>query len=82
VLQEYVNVKNERMIAKRTGDHAKNVTLKLVLNSLSGLLDNQYSWLYYPEGAMKMRLQGQLVLTKAVENLAIADFQVVSVNTK
>lgn len=81
VLDEYINIKDERMIAKRTGDGAKNVTLKLVLNSLSGLLDNQHSWLYYPEGAMKMRLMGQLVLTKTVEELAIAGFKVVSVNT-
>jgi len=81
VLTEYINIKDERMIAKRTGDGAKNVTLKLVLNSLSGLLDNQYSWLYYPEGAMKMRLQGQLILTKTIEDLAIKDFKVVSVNT-
>lgn len=81
VLNSYIRIKDERMEAKRTGDGAKNVTLKLVLNSLSGLLDSPYSWLYYPEGAMKMRLQGQLVLTKTLEDLAIAGFQVVSLNT-
>ncbi len=81
VLEQYKKIKVERMIAKRTGDKAKDATYKLILNSTSGLLDNQHSWLYYPEGAMKMRLMGQLVMTKVIEELAINGFQVVSANT-
>ena len=77
----YSNIKDERMIAKRTGDKAKNVTFKLILNSTSGIIDNKHSWLYYPEGALKMRFMGQLVLTKVIEELAIKGYQVVSANT-
>ena len=40
-----------------------------------------HSWLYYPEGAMKMRLIGQLFLTKAIEVCIINNWQVVSANT-
>ena len=53
----------------------------MILNSTSGMIDNQYSWLYYPEGAMKLRLMGQLILTVAIERLVLADYQVVSANT-
>lgn len=81
VLQQYIRVKDERMIAKREGNKNKDATYKLILNSTSGLLDSQYSWLYYPEGAMKMRLMGQLIMTKTVEELAMKDFQVISINT-
>lgn len=81
VLKQYGKIKDERMIAKRTGDKNKNVTFKLILNSTSGLLDSKYSWLYYPEGAMKMRLMGQLIMTKTVEELVLKGFKVVSINT-
>jgi len=78
----YAKVLEERLEAKRNKNHNKNVTYKLILNSLSGLIDNQYSWLYYPEGAMKMRLMGQLILAKCVEVLALNGYKVVSANTK
>lgn len=45
------------------------------------MIDNQYSWLYYPEGAMKLRLMGQLILTLTIERLVLAGFQVISANT-
>lgn len=81
VLSQYERIKDERIVAKRTGDKAKNVTYKLVLNSLSGLLDNKYSWLHYPQGAMKMRLMGQLILAKTIEMCVIEGYKVVSTNT-
>ena len=45
------------------------------------MIDNQYSWLYYPEGAMKLRLMGQLILTLTIERLVLAGYQVISANT-
>lgn len=81
VLQQYSALKVERMIAKKQGDKSKDATFKLILNSTSGLLDNQHSWLYYPQGAMKLRIMGQLVMTKAIEELADTGFKVVSANT-
>lgn len=81
VLDIYTKVKSDRIEAKRNKDKSKDALLKLILNSTSGLIDNEHSWLYYPEGAMKLRLGGQLVLTLAIERLALADFQVISANT-
>jgi len=81
VLNLYTNVKSDRIEAKKNKDKSKDALLKLILNSTSGMIDNQYSWLYYPEGAMKLRLMGQLILTVAIERLVLADYQVVSANT-
>lgn len=81
VLKQYSKIKDERMVAKKEKNKNKDVTFKLILNSTSGLLDSKYSWLYYPEGAMKMRLMGQLIMTKVIDELVINNFKVVSVNT-
>jgi len=81
VLNLYINVKSDRIEAKKNKDKSKDSLLKLILNSTSGMIDNQYSWLYYPEGAMKLRLMGQLILTVVIEKLVLADYQVVSANT-
>lgn len=54
---------------------------KLILNSTSGLIDQQYSYLYYPEGAMRMRLCGQLIMLKAIESFTQEGFNVVEINT-
>lgn len=81
VLQRYVEVLGERVEAKSTKNKSKDSFLKLILNSTSGLLDNQHSWLYFPEGAMRLRLIGQLILTKCIEQCIINKWQVVSANT-
>lgn len=81
VLDQYRQVKTERIEAKRNKDKAKDSFLKLILNSTSGLLDNSHSWLYYPEGAMRLRLIGQIFLTKCIEICIINKWQVVSANT-
>lgn len=81
VLQKYMSVKDERLVAKRNKDKKKDTLFKLILNSISGMLDNQYSWLYFPEGALRMRLIGQLILTKFIETCAIKGWKVVSANT-
>jgi hypothetical protein len=81
VLQLYINVKADRIEAKKNKNKAKDSLLKLILNSTSGLIDNQHSWLYYPQGAMKLRLTGQLILTLTIERLVLKDFKVISANT-
>lgn len=45
------------------------------------MLDQGVSWLYYPEGALRMRLVGQLILTKIVETCILNGWKVLSVNT-
>lgn len=81
VLELYKKIKVDRIQAKKEGDKSKDALLKLILNSTSGLIDNEYSWLYYPEGAMKLRLTGQLILSLAIERLVIKGFKVISANT-
>lgn len=81
VLDRYINVKNERIEAKKAKNKAKDGFLKLILNSTSGLIDMEHSWLYYPEGAMRLRLIGQLILTKCIEVCIINNWQVISANT-
>lgn len=55
--------------------------VKLILNGVSGLIDMEYSYLYNPEGAMKMRLIGQLTLLRTTEKLLSNGFNVISLNT-
>lgn len=81
VLKRFTEIKNERAEAKRNKEKSKDALFKLILNGTSGLLDQEYSWLYYPEGAMKLRLLGQLVITLVIERLVLAGFQVLSANT-
>jgi len=77
----YDEVRKERVIAKKAKDKAKDAFLKLILNSTSGLLDNQHSWLYFPEGAMRLRLIGQIILTKIGEICILNNWQTISYNT-
>lgn len=93
ILTKYSELKDSRVneikpnIKKHKGTPEEQVWkkedafAKLVLNSTSGLIDQQYSYLYYPEGAMKMRLCGQLILLKLTEVLTMRNFNVVSLNT-
>lgn len=85
VLNHYVKILNLRIKAKHKllekDNDLYNKFFKLVLNGVSGLIDNTYSWLYYPEGAMKLRITGQLILTKLIEEAALNNFNVVSANT-
>lgn len=81
LLNIYTEMRDERIIAKKNKNTSKSDFLKLCLNGVSGLLDNQYSWLYYPEGALRMRLAGQLILTKFIEVCIENNWQVISANT-
>lgn len=68
----YSNIKKERIEAKHNGDKIKNETLKLTLNSVTGLMQNEYSWLYSPKDVFKIRINGQLFLLKLAEMLILA----------
>lgn len=59
----------------------KDTFIKLVLNGVSGHLDSEHSWLYNPEGIMKVRCGGQLILLALIEKCIIAGFDVISTNT-
>lgn len=68
-LNTYSNIRTERLEAKHNGNKVKNETLKLTLNSVTGLMQNEYSWLYSPKDVMRIRMNGQLLLLMLAENL-------------
>ena len=81
VINKYKQFAKDKKDGKLEKNKPKETFSKLILNSTSGLLDNEYSWLYYPEGAMRLRLIGQLILTKCIEICLINNWQVISANT-
>jgi len=54
---------------------------KLCLNSTSGLIDMEHSWLYNPEMILKLRLTGQLILLRCIEASQLKGWHVFSSNT-
>lgn len=81
MLDIYSNIKQERFQAKKQKLKTKDTFLKLCLNSFSGLIDNEYSWLYAPEQALGLRLTGQLQLCSMMELLILNGFSIISANT-
>lgn len=81
VLEIYSEKKKERLIAKKSGNKIVNETLKLVLNSTTGLMDSQYTWLYSPAEIMALRLTGQLILLRLFEECELNNIKIISLNT-
>ena len=82
-LQTYSNIKKERIEAKHNGNKIKNETLKLCLNSVTGLMQSEYSWMYSPLDVYKIRINGQLLLLKLAEMLILkTGCRIVQYNTK
>lgn len=79
--KERLRIKNIPKDKKTTQDKLMDTFYKLILNSTSGLLDNEHSWLYYNEGAVGLRLTGQLQLLRGVEECLLRGFEVISSNT-
>lgn len=83
--EEFVNIykkiRTERLIAKHAGEKNKDETLKLLLNAVTGNLQNEYSWLYSPFAVMQIRMNGQLLLLKLAEMLIDIGCKIVQYNT-
>lgn len=77
----YSETKTLRVLAKRRGDKVEDLFFKLFLNAYSGVLDQDTSELYEPSQAMKMRIGGQLLLTKCMEECILRGWVVFSCNT-
>ena len=81
-LNIYKQIKDERIEAKHNGNKIKNETLKLALNSVTGNMQSEYSWLYDPKSVMKIRMNGQLFLLKLAEMLInTTNFKIINYNT-
>ena len=77
----YTQLYNERIEAKHSGQKLKNLALKLVLNSVTGKMQQETSWMYDPFSVFKIRINGQLVLLMLVDILLQHNCKIVQVNT-
>ena len=77
----YTQLYNERIEAKHSGQKLKNQALKLVLNSVTGKMQQETSWMYDPFSVFKIRINGQLVLLMLVDILLQHNCKIVQVNT-
>ena len=77
----YNNFRLERIADKLAGRKTEADTKKLVLNSVTGNYQNEYSWLYSPFAVMQIRINGQLILLKLVEQLYKAGCTIYQINT-
>lgn len=80
-LEVYQNIYDERVAAKREGRKIENETKKLALNGLTGNLQSQFSWVYDPIMAFKIRINGQLMILMLIEDLTEAGFKPIQSNT-
>lgn len=80
-LDVYINLYKERLDAKYSGQKTKNLALKLVLNSVTGKMQQETSWLYDPLSVFKIRINGQLVLLMLVDILVQYGCKIIQVNT-
>ena len=78
---EYSNIYQERVEAKHTGQKLKNLALKLTLNSVTGKMQQETSWMYDPFNVFKIRINGQLILLMLVDRLLQLGCKIVQTNT-
>ena len=79
--QVYSQIYNERIEAKHSGQKLKNLALKLTLNSVTGKMQQETSWMYDPFSVFKIRINGQLILLMLVDRLLELNCKIVQVNT-
>lgn len=80
-LDVYTQIYNERLQAKHSGQKRKNLALKLVLNSVTGKMQQETSWMYDPFSVFKIRMNGQLILLMLADILMEHSCEIVQVNT-
>ena len=79
--QVYSQIYKERIEAKHSGQKLKNLALKLTLNSVTGKMQQETSWMYDPFSVFKIRINGQLILLMLVDRLLELNCKIVQVNT-
>lgn len=80
-IDAYTTLYKERLEAKHNGQKMKNLALKLTLNSVTGKMQEETSWMYDPFSVFKIRINGQLVLLMLVDILLQYNCRIVQVNT-
>ena len=77
----FEEIYDERIEAKRTGQKVKNLFLKIVLNSPTGKMQQEVSWMYDPFNVFRIRINGQLILLMLVDRLLDIGCEIIQVNT-
>ena len=77
----FAGLKAERLEAKHTGQKVKNLFLKIVLNSPTGKMQQEVSWMYDPFNVFKIRINGQLILLLLVDRLLDLGCEIIQCNT-
>ena len=77
----FEEIYDERIEAKRTGQKVKNLFLKIVLNSPTGKMQQEVSWMYDPFNVFRIRINGQLILLMLVDRLLDLGCEIIQVNT-
>lgn len=77
----FAGLKAERLEAKHTGQKVKNLFLKIVLNSPTGKMQQEVSWMYDPFNVFKIRINGQLILLMLIDRLLELGCEIIQVNT-
>ena len=77
----YVSLYEQRVKAKHNGEKLKSEALKLTLNSVTGKMQQETSWMYDPFSVFKIRINGQLVLLMIVDRLVSLGCEIIQVNT-
>lgn len=77
----YTGIYNERVEAKHKGEKLKNLALKLTLNSVTGKMQQEVSWMYDPLSVFRIRINGQLILLMLVDRFIELGAKIIQVNT-
>jgi hypothetical protein len=77
----FAQLKAERLEAKHTGQKVKNLFLKIVLNSPTGKMQQEVSWMYDPFNVFRIRINGQLILLLLVDRLLELGCEIIQCNT-
>lgn len=77
-LKKYKKEENKEQIAIWK---IKDTFVKLLLNGVSGLLDSPFNWLFNNTKINGVRVYGQLILSRLIEECYILGFNVISANT-
>ena len=80
-LQVYSTFYKERLAAKHSGQKLKSNALKLTLNSVTGKMQQETSWMYDPLRVFNIRINGQLILLMLVDRLLELNCKIVQINT-
>ena len=80
-LKVYSKIYDERIEAKHGGQKLKNLALKLTLNSVTGKMQQETSWMYDPFNVFRIRINGQLILLMLVDRLLELGCEIVQINT-